>query len=298
MSKISVVGSINVDLAVRTGRRPNNGETVIGNDFKIIPGGKGANQAVAIARLSGNVEMFGCIGNDRYGEMMSESLKKDGVFLGSVKTVSEVTTGVAVITVAENDNSIIIVPGANGYTNRDYIDSVKDKLLTSDLVLLQNEIPFDAVDYIIRLCHANAIPVILNPAPAAPLARELIDMVQYIVPNEHEVAPVFQTSEDMNSLMFRYPNKLIVTLGKNGVAYCDGKSVINVPAIEAKRVDTTGAGDTFLGAFAKSISDGADIYEAIVFSQYASGLSIEKFGAQAGMPSMQDVMKRRSEITE
>jgi ribokinase len=292
MSLISVVGSINMDLVVTSNKRPGKGETIIGNEFRVIPGGKGANQAVAISRLGGKVQMFGCVGDDNYGKIAIQNLKDNGVFVDFLKPVSEVTTGVAVITVSENDNSIVIVTGANAYSNKDYIDSIKDKLLSSDLVLLQNEIPFDTVDYVIRLCHSNGIPVILNPAPAVPVQQELIDMVQYIVPNEHEVATTFQTDMDMNDILFRYPNKLIVTLGKNGVAYSDGKSIVNVPAIKAERVDTTGAGDTFLGAFAKSISDSTDIHEAITFAQYASGISIEKFGAQGGMPFLQEVNER------
>jgi ribokinase len=293
MPKISVVGSMNVDIAVKTDKMPIDGETVIGNDIKINPGGKGANQAIAAARLGGEVEMFGCIGRDDYGELVRKVLKREGIYYDNVKTVSDVSTGVAVIVVTKNDNRIITIQGANAFTNIEYINTVKEKLLASDLVLLQQEIPPETIEYVIRLCSKAKIPVILNPAPAIPVKQELIDMVQYIIPNEHEAAPVFQTNESLNDIMLRYPNKLIITLGKNGAAFSDGESIVNVPAIEANPVDSTGAGDTFLGAFAKSIGDGAKIYEAIVFAQYASGLSIEKFGAQAGMPTMREINERR-----
>ena len=294
MPRISVVGSINVDLTVVSARRPMSGETVTGTAFKMSPGGKGANQAVAIARLGADVELFGCVGSDSNGAMMKENLNENGVVTDSLKTVCDKPTGVALITITDNDNSIIVVPGANGCVGRHYIDSVKEKLLSSSVVLLQHEIPFDTVQYAIRLCHTHGIPVILNPAPAMPVCEELIEMVSYITPNEHEVEALLNTGESMNELMLRFPFKLIVTLGANGVSYSDGKSIINVPAIAAKVVDTTGAGDTFSGAFAKAISDGADLHEAIVFAQYASGLSVEKFGAQGGMPTMQEICERKS----
>lgn len=296
MAKISVVGSLNADVAVRTARMPNDGETVVGDDIRVSPGGKGANQAIAAARLGGDVRMFGCVGDDGYGELLKDTLRREGVHAEFLKTISSVSTGTAVVIVTEKDNRIITVRGANACATAEYIDSVKNGLLDSDLVVLQHEIPFETVEYVIRLCHGENIPVILNPAPALPVRRELIDMVRYIVPNEHETAPVFQTEESLEGILLRFPEKLIVTLGKNGAAYCTGNRVVNVPAIRAKRIDSTGAGDTFLGAFAKAAADGAGLREAVVFAQYASGLSIEKFGAQAGMPTMREIDERRRKL--
>lgn len=292
MAKISVVGSINMDLVVFSDAMPQNGETVIGTDFQVIPGGKGANQAVAIARVGGDVQMFGCVGNDSFGEMALSNLTGNGVVSTRVKSVADVPTGVALINVSENDNRIVIVLGANGCVNTAYIDSVRDALLQSDLVLLQHEIPFETVDYTIRLCAANGVPVILNPAPALPVSEELIGRVKYITPNEHEVNIVLQSSEDLNTLLTRYPNKLIVTLGKDGAVYYDGAKKVLASAMDANVVDTTGAGDTFCGAFAKAISDGVTLTDAVVFGQYASGLSIEKIGAQAGMPTLEEMRAR------
>lgn len=292
MAKISVVGSINMDLVVVSETMPQKGETIIGSDFRVIPGGKGANQAVAIARLGGDVQMFGCVGNDSFGEMAQSNLAANGVFLANVKPVAEVPTGVALINVSENDNRIVIVLGANGHVDTAYIDSVRDALLQNDLVLLQHEIPFETVDYTIRLCAEHGVPVMLNPAPALQVPKELIDMVSYITPNEHEVSIVMQSNDDLDTLLARYPNKLIVTLGKDGAAYNDGEKKIMVPAIDASIMDTTGAGDTFCGAFAKAISDGAALRDAVVFGQYASGLSIEKVGAQAGMPTLEAIKAR------
>jgi len=292
MAKISVVGSINMDLVVFSDIMPQKGETVIGRDFQVIPGGKGANQAVAIARVGGDVQMFGCVGQDSFGEMAQSNLAKNGVFSASVKPVTDAPTGVALINVSENDNRIVIVLGANGRVDTAYIDSVKKEILESSLVLLQHEIPFETVDYTIRLCAEKGVPVILNPAPALPVSDELIKMVRYLTPNEHEVNTVLDSNDDMDTLLARYPNKLIVTLGKNGAAYHDGKRKVVVPAIEANAVDTTGAGDTFCGAFAKAVSDGMPLMDAVVFGQYASGLSIEKAGAQAGMPTLKDIKAR------
>jgi len=138
----------------------------------------------------------------------------------------------------------------------------------------------------------GSIPVLLNPSPALAMSSELIDKVTYLIPNEHEVKKVFQTEADIENLMHRYPNKLIITFGKNGVKYSNGKSIICVPAIEAEVVDTTGAGDTFTGAFAKSVSEGSTLYDAIIFAQYAGGLSVEKMGAQGGMPTLIEVKGR------
>jgi ribokinase len=292
MPRISAVGSINMDLVVMSDAMPKKGETVFGKDFRIIPGGKGANQAVAIAKIGGHVDMLGCVGEDSFGELALSNLRANGVFLDHVKPVSDVPTGVALINVSENDNTIIVVAGANNSVDTDYIDSVRDTILGSDIVLLQHEIPFETVEYVIRLCWKSGVPVVLNPAPAMPVSEELIGMVKYITPNEHEINTVMRSDEDHDKLLARYPGKLIMTLGKNGVAYHNGVSKVRVPAIDAKVQDTTGAGDTFCGAFVKAISEGAELEEAIVFGQYASGLSVEKIGAQSGMPTLSEIKKR------
>ncbi len=295
MSKISVVGSINMDLVAVSDVMPQKGRTVVGRDFRIIPGGKGANQAVAIAKLGGNVDLFGCVGNDGFGEMARANLREGGVFLNHVKPISNVPTGVALIHVAENDNAITVVAGANSCVDVDYIDSVSEEILKSDIVLLQHEIPFAAVEHVIRLCWEANVPVVLNPAPAMPVSDALIGMVRYIIPNEHEIGTVMRSDKSYDKLLARYPNKLIMTWGEKGVVYHNGILEVHVPAIHAEVKDTTGAGDTFCGAFVKAICDGADMKEAIVFGQYAGGLSVEKFGAQAGMPTT-DAIKKRMEM--
>ena len=295
MKKVAVIGSINVDMVVKSNRRPMSGETIFGEDFSIHPGGKGANQAVAIARLGGDVKMLGCVGDDLYGKEMIKNLRRNGVDADHVKRIEGVTTGIASINVAENDNSIIVVKSANNFVDRTYIDSVINEIVEADYVLLQYEIPIDTVEYVIEICHEKQIKVIVNPAPYQEISPDTIERIDFIIPNEHEAAKMFHGNGDIDHILKKYPGKIIVTLGHNGAAYNDGNSNVYIPAIDdVTIVDTTGAGDTFAGAFTKRLADGGDTKAAIMFAQIASGLSIEKFGAQEGMPSMAEVLERQS----
>lgn len=293
MNRISVIGSINVDIVVEAQKRPIKGETIFGDAFSIVPGGKGANQAVSIARLGGNVRMFGCVGDDVYADAMIHNLRDNGVDVTNVKKMDNVSTGVAVITVAENDNSIIVVKGANDCVDLEYVKSLKDEILKSDFVLMQYEIPLKTVEYIIDLCHENGIRVIINPAPIADIGAEYIEKADYITPNEHEAVLMFEGMENIEEILKKYPEKIIVTLGEKGASYFNGKEVVNVPIIDGvKVVDTTGAGDTFSGALVKFLADGMDIEKAMEFAQCASGMSVERFGAQGGMPTLEEVEAR------
>lgn len=290
--KISVVGSINMDMVVTADRIPAKGETLHGSSFDLVPGGKGANQAVAMARLGADVEMFGCVGNDPNGTALVENLVNEGVATEHIKRAEGVPTGVALITVGENDNTIVVVAGANGCVDREYMDSITEHLLQSDLVALQHEVPIDTIEYVVDLCNANNIPVMLNPAPAAPLSSETIEKITYLTPNEHEAKILFDGVENLESLLVKYPEKLIITLGAAGViTYLKSGKMVQVPARISHIVDTTGAGDTFNGAFAVRMSEGASIEEALKFANIAAGLSIEKFGAQGGIPTREEVMK-------
>ena len=165
--KIAVIGSINIDMTVTAELIPKKGETLHGDSVSYIPGGKGANQAVAMAKLGAEVEMFGCVGDDSNGERMLENLRNAGIKTEHIRTVKGVPTGIAIITVGENDNTIVVVAGANGYVDRAYIDSVKEILKNYDMVVMQHEIPLDTVAYAVEFCSEQKIPVILNPAPAA-----------------------------------------------------------------------------------------------------------------------------------
>ncbi|HEX3020942.1 MAG TPA: ribokinase [Lachnospiraceae bacterium] len=290
--KLGVIGSINMDMTVTADRIPGKGETIKGNDISYIPGGKGANQAVAAARLGANVEMFGCVGNDDAGRALLENLRKEGIRTENIRIVDGVSTGIAVITVAENDNCIIVVAGANDKVDKAYVDSIANDLLACDMVLLQHEIPQETVEYVIGLCHGKGIKVVLNPAPARPVRKEIIDQIDYLTPNEHEAVIIFGSDISTEELLKNYPEKLVITQGSRGVSVCkESGEVLLVPARKANVVDTTGAGDTLNGAFTVALADGKDIASALAFANVAASLSTEKFGAQGGMPSYDEVMK-------
>lgn len=290
MKKIGVVGSINMDMTVKAERIPLKGETLKGEDLKYIPGGKGANQAVAMAKLKAEVEMFGCVGDDAAGESLVKNLKEMGVETKCIKKVAGVPTGLAMITVGENDNTIIVVAGANDHVDVDYVNEVKDSLLECEMVLLQHEIPQETVEYVIELCAANGVKAVLNPGPARPVKQEILEKVAYLTPNEHEAVILFGEGISFEDMMKKYPEKLVITQGSRGVSTClDSGEVILVPARKAKVVDTTGAGDTLNGAFAVALTEGKSIRDALAFANVAAGLSTEKFGAQGGMPAYEEV---------
>ncbi len=291
MGKIGVVGSINMDMTVKAERIPLKGETLKGWDLKYIPGGKGANQAVAMAKLGAEVEMFGCVGDDAAGASLLKNLQDTGVETKCIKTVTGVPTGLAMITVGDNDNTIIVVAGTNDHVNIDYVNEVKDSLLECEIVLLQHEIPQETVEYVIALCAENGVKVVLNPGPARPVKQEILEKVTYLTPNEHEAVILFGRDISFEEMMKRYPEKLVITQGSRGVSTClKNGQVILVPARKANVVDTTGAGDTLNGAFTVAVTEGKEIPEALAFANTAAGLSTEKFGAQGGMPTREEVM--------
>lgn len=295
--KLAVIGSINMDQVVSTERIPGKGETLAGSDLRYISGGKGANQAVAMARLGAEVTMFGCVGDDDNGRQLLNALKDEGVDTSHISVRKDAPTGLAIITVSENDNVIIVVSGANGLVDRAYIDSIADQLIDNDLVVLQHEIPLDTVHYAVSFCYEKGIPVVLNPAPAAEVPKDIVEKVKYLTPNEHEAALIFGADADINEVMKAYKEKLIVTQGSKGVSVCLANGeILTVPSIKANIVDTTGAGDTLNGAFSVRIAAGDSIEDALRYANTAAGLSIEKFGAQGGMPTHGEVVKRMGEL--
>lgn len=290
--KLAVVGSINMDMTVTAERIPLKGETLRGDSLSHIPGGKGANQAVAMAKLGADVEMFGCVGNDENGRNLLKHLKEVGVKTDHVDVLEDTPTGIAMITVGDNDNTIIVVPGANGRVDREYVDGIKEELKKFDMVVLQHEIPLDTVHYVIEFCAEQKIPVVLNPAPAAEVPMDIIEKVTYVTPNEHEAVLIFGNELTTEELLRKYPEKLVITQGSRGVSAClKNQEILNVPVRPAKVVDTTGAGDTLNGAFAVQIANGADMKNALTYANTAASLSTEKFGAQSGMPSAKEVEK-------
>lgn len=288
MAKIVVIGSASMDLVVTSTKRPGAGETVLGDSFKTVPGGKGANQAVAAARLGAEVTMIGCVGDDSFGETILSNLKSNGVITNHVEPVTGMESGTAHIILAEGDNSIVVVKAANDRITPDYVEQAAGVIKAADIVLIQQEIPEETVIHVSELCANYQVPLMLNPAPARPVPSVVIERAAYITPNEHEAAILFG-DEPLGDVLRRYPNKLIVTEGKKGVRYFDGMQEVVVPGYKVEAVDTTGAGDTFNGAFAVALAEGMSIADSLRFANRAASLSVMKFGAQGGMPSRLEV---------
>ena len=285
---IGVIGSISTDFVVTTNRVPKQGETVYGQAFETTFGGKGANQAVAAARLGGQVKMFGCVGGDQFGEETKANLAENGVDVSSVKTIENTTTGSAHITVFEGDNAIVYVPGANQQVTVDYLKSVEADLLACTYFVIQNEIPMPSIQYLIDLADAHDIKVTYDPAPFIEIAPMYLEKVDYLLPNETEAKEMFG-DVNFDELLAQYPAQLLITMGGDGVRYHDGEVAKHLPAIKGNVVDTTGAGDTFSGAFTVALSKGNGLTDAIQFALIAGSLSVQKFGAQGGMPTLDEL---------
>jgi ribokinase len=288
MIRIAVVGSSSMDLVVTSAKRPMAGETVLGESFITVPGGKGANQAVAAARLGAEVSMVGCVGDDVYGEIILDNLKKNHVNTKYVEPVTGSASGTAHITLSEGDNSIIVVKGANDFITPEYVEKAKKVIEESDIVLVQQEIPEETVEYLADLCNMLQKRLLLNPAPARKLSEAVIQQASFLTPNEHEFEILFN-GRDRTEVLTEYPNKLFITEGKNGVRYFDGHEEKVVPSFEVEAVDTTGAGDTFNAAFAVAVAEGKSFDESLLFANRAASISVTKLGAQGGMPQRVEV---------
>lgn len=290
MKKIMVIGSISTDFNVQTDRRPKVGETVKGQSFSTSFGGKGANQAVAAARLGANVHMVGTVGSDEFGHLLIDNLEANSISTTLVEQVNNVESGSAHIILADNDNSIIYIPGANNEFKEERLDKLKDEMKTAEYVIIQNEIPMPIISGLIEICDELSVKIIYNPAPAEEMDLDLIDKVTYFTPNENEFSLLFPELTLEEGLK-TYPNKLIITLGDEGVAYSNGEEIIQIPSYKVKVKDTTGAGDTFNGALAYALSVDADLKTSIQFANLVAAISIQKDGAQGGMPTLEEVIR-------
>lgn len=288
MNKIVVIGSCNLDITVLSDKRPLAGETVLGTGLNMSPGGKGGNQAVAAAKLGAQVTMVGCLGNDGYGNILEDTFKAHKINTDYIIKKDGVNTGTAHITLAEGDNSIIVLMGANALVDQTVVDNAWPAVKEADLVLVQNEIPLSTIGYIAKRCKEEEIPLLINPAPAADLDATWLEAASFITPNEHELTALYP-GRDQNQVLLDNPGKVIVTLGKKGVAYAKDGKIETIPAFLMEPVDTTGAGDTFNGAFATAIANGKSIAQAIRYGNAAAALSVTKLGAQGGMPTAQEV---------
>lgn len=293
MSKIIVVGSISTDFVVMTEVRPAVGETVTGTDFRTTYGGKGANQAVAAARLGGDVGMVGTVGTDIFGADLIKNLQQNNITTDNVEPVTHVPSGSAHITIADGDNSIVYIPGANNEINLERMQTIKEVLQQAELVIVQNELPQDVIDEIITFCFDKGITSVYNPAPAREVNQTILEKATYFTPNESEFHKLFPNLTISEGLA-RYPNQLILTMGSKGVYFHDGMKEQQIPSYKVVPVDTTGAGDTFNGAFVVALTSGMALDASIKFGNLAASLSIQKLGAQAGMPSLEEMKESGS----
>jgi ribokinase len=287
-----------MDLVTRAPRLPVGGETLIGHSFATVSGGKGANQAVAAARLGAQVAMVGCVGSDDYGVQLRNALLAEQIDCQAVSTVDD-SSGVALIVVDDNSqNAIVIVAGANGAMTPAVIDRFDAVLQAADVIICQLEIPDATVGHALKRARALGKVVILNPAPASrPLPADWFAAIDYLIPNESEATvlsglPVDsqETAESAASqLIAMGAGKVIITLGAQGSLFANGQSFEHFPAPKVKAVDTTAAGDTFVGGFAAALANGKSEAEAIRFGQIAAALSVTRAGAQPSIPTLSDV---------
>jgi len=299
---VVVIGSVNMDLVVGCAHLPRPGETVIGRDFRTVPGGKGANQAVAAARLGAKVEFVGRVGFDAFGDQSAAALRSEGIGISNLGRVEGAATGVALILVSDaGENSIAVAPGANDLLSPRDIQALAGQIANAAIVVCQLETPLPTVQRAIEIAAAANVPVLLNPAPAQPLADALLRQVSLLVPNEGEAAALAHTAPGgapaalaaASDLRRRGAPTVLVTLGAEGVLRMDSSGHAHYPAYPARAVDTTGAGDAFVGALAAACAAGEDLHDAIDFAQRAASVSVERYGAQAAMPRRNELPQQR-----
>ena len=297
-NRILVIGSSNTDMTVRSATLPKPGETVLGGDFRMGPGGKGANQAVAARLLGGEVTFVCKLGRDMFGEGASKHYESCGLDTSKILW-SDKPSGVALITVdSKAENSIVVASGANADVTVSDIDSVADIIKSSGILLLQLEIPMDAVVRAAEIAFEAGVQVVLNPAPATSLPAELLKCVSILIPNETEASAI--SGIDINNLETASAaaerlkgmgvREVIITMGSRGSMVCDGECTF-VPAVKVNAVDTTAAGDTFCGGVCVALSEGKALSEAVKFATAASSIAVQRPGAQDSVPSRCEVDK-------
>jgi len=291
-----------MDLVVRLPKIPKPGETLLGGIFNTYPGGKGANQAVAASRLGGQVTMIGCVGDDSFGRELLKNLSHEGVDTRHIFIQPDVSTGVALIQVDEQaQNSIAVASGANYCLTSELVEKAMQTIETIDVVVMPLETPLETIITAARIANRRGAKVILNPAPAQTLENDLLQMVDYLIPNEFEIATMtglqIETVEDANraaeQLFSKGVKNLIVTMGINGSVLFEGNTnkKLIIPACKVQAVDTTAAGDCFVGAIAVEISNGKTIQAAAEFASAAAAISVTRVGAQPSLPKYDEVVQ-------
>jgi ribokinase len=295
-STILVVGSSNTDMIIKCPRIPGPGETILGGEFFKLAGGKGANQAVAAARAGGDVTFIGCVGNDSMGKDSLEGLAEEGIDVSHVKVSEDKPSGIALINVSESgENSITVASGANGDIFPADVLALEDIIASAEIILLQHEIPFETVKEVILMAQNFGVKVILNPAPAASVPKELLSMIYLLTPNEHEAALITGMSSETDPLILADKllemgsKQVIITIGSKGALFADGEHKKVVETITVKAVDSTAAGDTFNGYLAVALARGDSMIDAIKLANKAASVSVTRMGAQASVPTIEEL---------
>lgn len=293
MTKILVVGSINMDLVVRVNHTPKAGETVLGSDFATFPGGKGANQAVAASRMGGEVSMVGRVGMDDFGTALLHELVDNQIKTAHVIKDATAPTGIAMITVApDGENMIVVASGANAKVSGEDVIDAHSLMGEMDVMLTQLECPLETITTAIELAEVNDLPVILNPAPAQPLSKDLLSKVDYLTPNQTELALLTgeeDLEEGVEKLRTWGVQNIVITLGREGARVISKDIDLHLPAFEVTAVDTTAAGDAFNGALAVAIAEGEPLLKAVRYGMAAGALAATKRGAQPSLPTREEV---------
>lgn len=295
---IVIIGSSNTDMVIKADKLPAPGETILGGVFMLNPGGKGANQAVAAARMGGNVTFIAKTGNDSFGKQSIERYKQEGIRTSHIFSDPDQPSGVALISVdAKGENCIVVAPGANNTLRPDDVSQAKAEIANAELLLLQLEIPLETVQYAASLADEKGVKVILNPAPAQPLPDSLLKCLHIIIPNrtEAEMLSGVQVTDWASAQVAadrigeKGVHTVVLTLGAMGAFIKDGTQYHRIEAIPAKAVDTTAAGDTFCGALSVGLSEGMDIVAAVKLACKASAISVTRMGAQASIPYRREI---------
>lgn len=298
MKKILVIGSFMTDLVVKSDRFTEEGETIIGKSFGQFTGGKGANQAVAAARLGGNVEMLGELGKDSFGKDQIKSLDDNNIRHDHVLFTNEASSGIGNPQLdASGHNRIVVVPGANYKFEPKDLDKLEDVIRTTDIIILQLEIPLETVYEAIKLGHKYNKEIILNPAPAAELDPKIAPMVTYMTPNEHEAQLItgIKTDTDAgvkeaaNELLRQGYKNVLITLGEKGSYFKNADTELNIPAFKVKAVDTTAAGDSYIGAFAYGLANESSVEDSLHYAAATAAIAVTKMGAQPSLPTKKEV---------
>jgi ribokinase len=298
MGKITVIGSCNTDMVIKSDRLPVPGETVLGGIFMMNPGGKGANQAVAIARLGGEVSFISKTGNDIFGRQSIELYHSEGINTDHIFSDPDNPSGVALISVdAVGENYILVAPGANGTLSVKDIEKARTKIEDADLLLMQLEIPMETVEYAAEIANAKGVKVILNPAPAQALSEKLFKYLYIVTPNKTEAELLTGIKvEDWQSarkasdcISDKGVDIVIITLGSKGAFVKESGQYYEIEAEKVKAVDTTAAGDTFSGALCVGLSKGMSVVDAVKMACKASAITVTRMGAQASIPYRKEV---------